>query len=118
MTKEQYTAQKAPETKVIPLADIGFPDMTVRAWDGPEQAAYYDTTYARGGRRKVPCVEAVAIRMSAVDESGALLFTSDDDGAIARNGARFLNRCAAYIRDLNGIGEEYEIERKNGSAAI
>jgi hypothetical protein len=103
---------------ILSVDDKVFEDIEVPEWGGTvrvrgmsgQQRDDYEASIIQqnGNDRKVNLSNARAklVARCLVDESGALLFTSDDVRALGRKSARALERVFDKARELSGMSEQ------------
>ncbi|WP_321919308.1 hypothetical protein [Paraburkholderia tropica] len=110
--------------QILGAVDVKTEDVDVPEWGGTVRIAVMsgvarDALQASVVDNKSPSrFEAALVAATAVDESGALLFSADDVATLQAKNATVLTRVAAVAMALNNIGKKAAEEAvKNSEAA-
>ena len=107
-------------TEEVPVPEWGG-SVLVRARNGAERDAYEGSMITGRGKDaelNLRDVRAKLVVASAVDETGARLFTDADIAALSRKSAAALDRVFAVAQKLSGISkDDVEALAKNSASA-
>jgi len=78
-------------------------DVIVRSMTGVERDAWEMETYA-GGKVNMDNARARLVALTAIDEKGERLFTSEEADLLGKKSAKALAKVFAAAQKLNGLG--------------
>ena len=103
--------------ETVPVPEWGV-DVVVRTMTGGERDAFESEISKAGGFVGMDNVRARLIVRTAVDESGARLFTDDDVVALSGKSAAALSRLFDVAARLNGLTKEDKEELAGNSSGV